>query len=50
MTTLPKDEWSFVTTIPGALSVIMGLVQKMQWSYVDNLDFPMKASSLWLVS
>lgn len=41
----PKDEWSFVTTTPGALSVIMDLELKMQWSYVDNWDFLMKASA-----
>lgn len=41
-----KGEWSFVTTTPGALSVIMHLVLKMQWSYVDNLDFLMKASMI----
>ena len=40
-----KDEWSFVTTTPGALSVIMDLELKMQWSYVDNWGFLTKASA-----
>lgn len=40
-----KDGWSFVTTIPGALSVIMVLVLKMQLLHVDNWDSLMKASS-----